>query len=529
MDYEGFLCQCIKYNSFDNAVYAVEAAYSKTKEHSLLLGYLFMRKKEYRRAIHYLSKVSSYSSTYYQAICLKNLKEYEKAKSLLMRIDRAEQEKVSSKLQELYILEANESFILSLLAELNILTGTHEAAIDNYFKCLSINPYIYTAQKALVDASLSGNQNQKIEEEENSNSFLEKMKREPEKVSFSAIKASLSSHILFLHNTPHFHRELLVVSQLLNAWNILERLSKGELEDIETQRNYKSLPLTSLSDIAAHVFDSGYHQKSISIFDHILISDPFCIDTMHYYSSVLWHRRDKSMLGTLARNLFGVNPFSNVSWAVLGNYFSLQKETDKAITCFDRSLTIKTDPYVLCLLGHEHFMNSNLRESLTCFITSIQMKSNSHSGIAGCGLIYERMGKNENAEYCFMRAIRHNPTNMLLGYLAVKFLVTHKKIDKAYVLLQNYLKINDSLIGISEKIEENSLNKLKIIQNSNEQLISLLDSFLLELSCILAYSQRHKAAESLFKELSGNSPFFLIRKAQVHGILHEHAVTPPSP
>ncbi|KAI5185636.1 anaphase-promoting complex subunit 3 [Nematocida homosporus] len=522
MDLERFLSRCLKYGNFDDAIYVAEVlSVTEGKDYSLLLGYLFMRKLEYRRAIYYLAKTNSFSSLYYRAQCFKALREYDKAKYLLSKLEgyRREEKKKLSEVEKLFVLDPDDAFVLSALGEINILSGAYEKAINNYSCAAQKNPLLYTGHRAVLEEHLTNAKNIDAEEENNNNVFVGEGDK-LDKKTLSLVERRIEAEVV----SAQGNRELAtVLSSLLVETRILESITNGESSTAYTAVELDALPLSTVSAMAVHFFDVGSFQKSADVFDYVLLRDPCYIDALHYYSSILWHKRDRSMLASLARTVFGVNPFSAVAWAVLGNHYSLRKETDKAITSFERSLVIKKDPYVLCLLGHEHFMNSNLRESLRCFISSIQMKAGNHNGMAGCGLIYEKMGKKESAEYCFMRAVRSNPQNVLLGYLSVKFLVQHQKIDKAYALLRRYLRIDESLGSLAEKIENNLLRRYLLPREQNEHMSFLLESLLLELACILAHTGHCKAAEILARETAGKGQLFQARKTQVLDTIALHA------
>jgi len=523
---EDFLCKCIKYTDFVDAIHVVQSlSISESKEYPLLLGYLFMRNGEYKRAIAHLSDVSSFTSMYYQALCHKYLKEYTNAKYILMKMLKEDKKKEDAEakiecgnaaradLEKLYVLERDYSFVSNMLGEIEILTGCYEGALKSYQAACTKNLYLYTGHRVILENTLA--ESKKLErEEENMNNIFSPSEKGKYSVSVFDIDKNISEEV---EKKTKDKKEIAVLLSLLQESSLLKKISKGECDFAETSENLDRFPLYTVSAAAVHVFEAGYLQKAGHIFGYLRTRDPCYLGQMHCYSSILWQHRDKAMLGTLGRDLFGVDTFSPISWAVLGNYFSLMKETEKAVQCFERSLAIQKDPYVLCLLGHEHFMNSNLTESLKCFVSSIQMKSTNYNGIAGCGLIYEKVGKKESAEYCFLKAIRCNPQNVFLGYLAVKFLTSCKKKEQAYHLLQKYLHMPLSIEEVAKRIENNEwtayLSSLASAQN--EQIAPLLGFFLLELSCLLAYSGYLPHAEAVAREATGKGQSFSTRKSNV--------------
>lgn len=524
---EAFLCKCIRYERFRDAIYAVEALEIEQKEeNSLLLGYLFMRNGEYRRALSCLSKNHTYSSLYYQALCFKRLKDHSQVKylafELLNKIKNPVSPVAQTALEEMYVLEIDRSFVLTMLAEAETETGCPEIGFKKCIEAAENESYLYSSYQPLLEEETKAIRKQEKEEENMSNAgSVEKNKDARDELS-----VQIDSKLLQRLSTEKDQLGQAIIKSILAESSLMKRISKGEIESIsEYVTLFNQLPIYSVSRTAVQIFECGYLQKAGAIFEYIRVRDPCYIDDMHYYSSILWHNREKSLLTSLSRDIFGVDSGSHVSWAILGNHFSLKKDTDKALECFERSLAIAKDPYVLCLLGHEQFMNSNLTESLKCFIESMKIKSDNYGGIAGCGLIYEKIGKKESAEYCFTRALSSNPQNILLAYLTVKYYVSQLRLDSAFVLIQKHLKIKSTVEKVSSEIitNPNWIEEVYKKASDNEQTSALIGSFLLELSYILVHSGYLQSGEILAKESTGKGQYFHARKSHVFDLIASFA------
>ncbi|KAI5181331.1 anaphase-promoting complex subunit 3 [Nematocida sp. AWRm80] len=512
---EEFLFRCIKYERYDDAIFSVESQLAGEKSHwEILLGYLFMKKKEYRRAILYFSSSKEYTAIYYRGMCYKHLEENEKAKEVLNMLLTMPQTKknVLTSLESLYIIEPDEAMVQSHLGDLSIQTMCYDDAIKAYHAASVEEPLLHTAYRAILEDSLNNHKKQEVEEENKINIHGNTKKKEKPNRSIKTLTRQITER---LESKPG-RKIASILTALKNEGVLLEQVSEGDMRFVNKPEMYSTVPLKTLTALATYVYETGYFEKAARIFDAIRRIDPCCIDNMHYYTSILWHQRDETTLCALARSILGVNVHSYVSWAALGNHFSVHRKTSEAVECFERSLAIKKDPYVLCLLGHEYFMNSNLTESLKCFMNAIKMKAGHYNGIAGCGMIYEKIGKIESAEFCFMKAIRCNPQNILLGYLAVKFLVDTQKTDNAYSLLQKYLGIKESIEELIQKIDKFSWQS-SIIKSLgyNEQLDTLLGPFLLELSQILLARGYTDCASFIIKQTTGKGRLFTTRKTQI--------------
>ncbi|OAG31783.1 anaphase-promoting complex subunit 3 [Nematocida displodere] len=520
---ESFIHRCIKYSNFSNAIYSAQAIKLGSVEGSnLLLGYLFMRNREYRRALMYLNRNNSFSSRYYQALCYKQLKEYRSCITTLEKITEGGEFITHGSLSELeshYVLEYDQALVLDLLGEAKLQFEDYPSAWKTYALAAKSSPILSTAHKILLENSLTGPPCQSVEEE-NIETGLRTKSTEPGTPPHQHLDRVLEEKS---KNSPRDGQIQGVVTSLLQESRFMQMICGGDLGFCAKPVFdwWDTMSLTAISNVAVYLFEAGYTEKAAAIFRKIRMVDPFHLEKMHYYSSILWQQRDAIMLGTLARDLFGVDSFSHITWATLGNYYSLKKETDKALSCFKRSNAIKKDPYVQCLLGHEHFMNSNLPEGLNCFQRSIHMKSGDYSGMAGCGLIYEKIGKIERAEYFFMKAVECNPQNVLLGYLAVKFLTTSHLHSKAFLLLQRYLEIDLSLSELAENIAETENWSTALSRHSaqNEQMHGLYGHFLLELSALLARSGQTLAAEKVLREADGEGQSFTTRKVYAQRVV----------
>jgi tetratricopeptide (TPR) repeat protein len=507
---EEFILHCIRYESFESAVHAALCVYDSGKrEYAVLIGYLLMRSGEHRRAMRYLVKEECFTAKYYLALCHQKIREYECARNLLERALKKESEvqREKSCLEAMYIVDYERTMVLEKLGELALLSGEYEQA-QRYYSQSAANKLIYTSNKFVLGESVG-------REEENSNNMV---RGDEESEGHRGSKKEKRAE----------SEDCLVVSRSFAKSARLKDLVDAR-EFCDLAREIPSVPITLLSDIALYTFESGYVATAASLFEEIRGRDKYFIGTMHYYSSILWHMREKRTLGILCRDLLGIDPRSSVTWAALGNYFSLRMEHDKSITCFERSLAIKKDYYVLCLLGHELIINSDLTDGIKSFLESLKLKANNYSALAGCGLIYEKIGKLENAEYCFLRAVQSNEANVLLGYLTIQFLVSQRKLEKAYALIARYLEIEDSMQEFGRAVKSDGwLVGIKKRAGENEQMRPMLSSFLLELAQIYGMAGDGRAAERIASEVDEEGILCAAKKVKIQKLVAAARSSSPS-
>lgn len=139
------------------------------------------------------------------------------------------------------------------------------------------------------------------------------------------------------------------------------------------------------------------------------------LEDMEYYSTLLWHLHKKTELTYLANELHDIDSTLAITWCVMGNLFSLARETDEAIKCFNRAISINPKfTYAHTLKGHEYFGNDNYEQALECFRHSLLYDPRHYNALYGIGMVYINLGEYQKADYHFRKAVAINPINIIL-------------------------------------------------------------------------------------------------------------------
>ena len=91
--------------------------------------------------------------------------------------------------------------------------------------------------------------------------------------------------------------------------------------------------------------------------------EPWRLDGLEVYSTVLWHQKKEKELTWLVDHMNDINPNSPFTMISKGNSFSFQKEHKVALKLLQNA--IKLNPklsYAYTLCGHEHFANGKKRK-----------------------------------------------------------------------------------------------------------------------------------------------------------------------
>lgn len=186
-------------------------------------------------------------------------------------------------------------------------------------------------------------------------------------------------------------------------------------------RILESLPDTEqntpwvLSKLGRLHYEIVNYKQSKKYFVKLRQQDRTRLEDMEYYSTLLWHLHKKVELTYLANELHDIDDTLAITWCVMGNLFSLTREPDEAIRCFNKSLAI--DPkftYAYTLRGHEYFSNDNYEKALECFRYSILLDPRHYNAFYGMGMVYINLGEYQKADYHFKKAVAINPINIIL-------------------------------------------------------------------------------------------------------------------
>ncbi|VDM95439.1 unnamed protein product [Thelazia callipaeda] len=210
------------------------------------------------------------------------------------------------------------------------------------------------------------------------------------------------------------------------------------------------------------------YTKTIEILEELHREFPHRVSGMEILSTALWHAQDSRRLSVLAMQITEESRSCAESWCVAGNCFSVQKQHDVAIECFERAVTVNSRfPYAY-----------TLRALLLC--------PTDYRAWFGLGLLHFKKEQLNLARVHLTRAVAINPFNsVLLCQLSIVEQSLHNN-NTAMDLLQKALKISPDnaackfyrarllfeMHDYAQCLEE--LNDLKLIAHDEAQVFFLL-------------------------------------------------------
>ena len=152
------------------------------------------------------------------------------------------------------------------------------------------------------------------------------------------------------------------------------------------------------------------YENSYNFFAAIRKKDPFRTESMDIFSNILYVREQNNELGQLAISCFENDKYIPETCCVLGNYYALISEHEKAVKQFKRAIMLDYRFLeVYTLLGHEYLELKNLMSAIEAYNSAVQINPKDYRAWYGLGQAYELQGYANFAIYYFLQALSANP------------------------------------------------------------------------------------------------------------------------
>ena len=121
-----------------------------------------------------------------------------------------------------------------------------------------------------------------------------------------------------------------------------------------------------------------YHARDFEeaeqIFDSLLKADPHCRDALGHYSNITYVMEWRPKLAFLAQLATTTDRFRPETCCVVGNYYSLKSEHEKAVMYFRRALTLdRSFLSAWTLMGHEYVEMKNTHAAIEAYRRAVGM------------------------------------------------------------------------------------------------------------------------------------------------------------
>ncbi|KAF2826719.1 TPR-like protein [Ophiobolus disseminans] len=157
-----------------------------------------------------------------------------------------------------------------------------------------------------------------------------------------------------------------------------------------------------------------YHNKDFDdaeqIFSDLIISDPHRIDQLDNYSNILYVMGMRPKLAFLAQLATSTDKFRPETCCVVGNYYSLKSEHEKAVMYFRRALTLdRSFLSAWTLMGHEFVEMKNTHAAIESYRRAVDVNRKDYRAWYGLGQTYEVLEMHSYALFYHQRAAALRP------------------------------------------------------------------------------------------------------------------------
>ncbi|XP_047471671.1 cell division cycle protein 23 homolog [Penaeus chinensis] len=281
-------------------------------------------------------------------------------------------------------------------------------------------------------------------------------------------------------------REMLSTLKLPDHWMRKLFLAHTYLElqlNDEALEIYTGLQEAGLSHstyIMAQVAITHHNQRevdqAVAIFNELESLDPFRLNNLDTYSNLLYVKEMRVELSHLAHRVVQVDKYRVETCCVIGNYYSLRSQHEKAVQYFQRALRL--NPHYLAawtLMGHEYMEMKNTSAAIQCYRQAIDVNRRDYRAWYGLGQTYEILKLPAYCLYYFKQAqkLRPNDSRMLVALGE-----SYEKLEKTDEAKKCFLKAHS--VGDIEGIALMRLAKLYSRLGEGEQAAVLYERYLQE-------------------------------------------------
>ncbi|GAA5853861.1 hypothetical protein JCM8547_007477 [Rhodosporidiobolus lusitaniae] len=151
-------------------------------------------------------------------------------------------------------------------------------------------------------------------------------------------------------------------------------------------------------------------EESTDLFSSLHDSDPFRIDDIDILSNILYVSEKRAELAALAQEYTKVDRMRPEVCCLVGNYYSLQRDHEKAIQYFRRALTLDRG-YLSAwtLMGHEYVEIKNTNAAIASYRRAVDVNRKDYRAWYGLGQTYELLGEPFYALDYYQRATALRP------------------------------------------------------------------------------------------------------------------------
>ncbi|KAK3325397.1 anaphase promoting complex subunit 8 [Apodospora peruviana] len=158
----------------------------------------------------------------------------------------------------------------------------------------------------------------------------------------------------------------------------------------------------------------NYHSKDLMAaeqdFSNLLALHPHRLDSLDHYSNILYVLNQRPKLAFLAHLCTSIDKFRPESCVVIGNYYSLLSQHEKAVQYFRRALTLdRSCLSAWTLMGHEYVELKNTHAAIESYRRAVDVNRRDYRAWYGLGQTYEVLEMHAYALWYYKKAAGLRP------------------------------------------------------------------------------------------------------------------------
>lgn len=178
------------------------------------------------------------------------------------------------------------------------------------------------------------------------------------------------------------------------------------------------------------------NEEAESIFSSLLREDPYRLDAFAEYSNTLYVMEARPRLAFLAQSATAVDKFRPETCCVVGNYYALRSEHEKAVMYFRRALTLDRNFLAAwILMGHEYVEMKNTHAAIESYRRAVDINRTDYRAWNGLGQTYEMLDMHLYALFYFQKAASLRPFDPVMWQAVGS---CYDKVDKPLQSIKAY-------------------------------------------------------------------------------------------
>ena len=213
-----------------------------------------------------------------------------------------------------------------------------------------------------------------------------------------------------------------------HCWEALEHIQS--VQELFPTSNYL-LAQTAIAHYNLRDFD-----KSHEIFQRLRKRDPYRLENLERFSDILYVKENKADLSQLAHEAVKVDKYRAETCCIVGNYYSLKGNHEKAIMYFQRALKLNSKfLFAWTLMGHGYLEMKNTGAAIEAYRSAVDINPRDYKAWYGLGQTYELLQMYFYALYYYRKVTMLRPYDSRMWFaLGLSF----EKLDRLEEAKRSY-------------------------------------------------------------------------------------------